>query len=38
MLLGSMLAITLAIVVQRRFNRREAAGRSAVEDFARFEI
>jgi len=38
MLFGSMLAITLAIVVQRRFNRREAAGRSAVEDFARFEI
>jgi spermidine/putrescine transport system permease protein len=38
MLAGSMLAITLAIVVQRRFNRREAAGRSAVEDFARFEI
>lgn len=38
MLFGSMLAITLALLVQRRFNRREATGRSAVEDFARFEI
>jgi spermidine/putrescine transport system permease protein len=38
MLAGSMLAITLALLVQRRFNRREAAGRSAVEDFARFEL
>ena len=38
MLVGSMLAITLALLVQRRFNRREARGRSAVEDFARFEL
>jgi len=38
MLAGSMLAITLALLVQRRFNRRQAAGRSAVEDFARFEL
>ncbi len=38
MLFGSMLAIALALMVQRRFNRREATGRSAVQDFARFEI
>jgi spermidine/putrescine transport system permease protein len=38
MLAGSMVAIALALLVQRRFNRREAAGRSAVEDFARFEL
>lgn len=38
MLFGSMLAITLALLVLRRFNRREASGRSAVQDFARFEI
>jgi spermidine/putrescine transport system permease protein len=38
MLFGSMLAIALALMVQRGFNRREATGRSAVQDFARFEI
>jgi spermidine/putrescine transport system permease protein len=38
MLAGSMIAIGLALLVQRRFNRREAGDRSAVEEFARFEL
>jgi spermidine/putrescine transport system permease protein len=39
MLVTSLLAITLAILVQRAFiQRQEGGGRSAVEDFARLEI
>lgn len=39
MLVGSLSAIALAVLVQRRFIRkREATKRSAVEDFARLEI
>jgi spermidine/putrescine transport system permease protein len=39
MLVGSLLAIALALLVQGRFmKRREAARRSAVEEFARFEL
>jgi hypothetical protein len=28
----------VAVLILRRFNRRQGTGRSAVEDFARFEI
>jgi spermidine/putrescine transport system permease protein len=39
MLFGSLLAIALALLVQGRFmKRREASRRSAVEEFARFEL
>ena len=38
MMLLSLLSITVAVLILRRFNRRQATGRSAVEDFARFEI
>lgn len=39
MLVSSMTAITLAILIQRRFIQKQEGGqRSAVEDFARFEI
>jgi ABC-type spermidine/putrescine transport system permease subunit II len=39
MLFGSLLAIGLALLVQGRFmKRREASRRSAVENFARFEL
>jgi spermidine/putrescine transport system permease protein len=39
MLLGSMIAITLGVLVQRRVNRRRGATQgSAVEQFAQFEI
>jgi spermidine/putrescine transport system permease protein len=39
MLVSSMLAITVAILVQRGFGRREGRGRGAgVEDFARLDI
>jgi spermidine/putrescine transport system permease protein len=34
----SLLSITAAVLILRRFNRRQGSGRSAVEDFARFEI
>jgi spermidine/putrescine transport system permease protein len=34
----SLLSITVAVLILRRFNRRQGSGRSAVEDFARFEI
>ena len=34
----SLLSITVAVLILRRFNRRQGTGRSAVEDFARFEI
>jgi hypothetical protein len=32
------LSITVALLILRWFNRRQGTGRSAVEDFARFEI
>jgi hypothetical protein len=38
MLLGSMIAITLGVLVQRRVNKRRGAAGSAVEQFAQFEI
>jgi spermidine/putrescine transport system permease protein len=38
MMLLSLLSITVAVLILRRFNRRQGTGRSAVEDFARFEI
>jgi spermidine/putrescine transport system permease protein len=39
MLFGSLLAIALALFVQSRFmKKREASRRSAIEDFARFEL
>jgi spermidine/putrescine transport system permease protein len=39
MMFSSLLAITLAVLVQRIFIKRQEGGeRSAVEDFARFEI
>jgi spermidine/putrescine transport system permease protein len=39
MLFGSLIAIALAVLVQRRFNRRRAStDRSAVEQFARIEL
>jgi hypothetical protein len=39
MLFGSLLAIGLALLEQGRFmKRREASRRSAVENFARFEL
>jgi spermidine/putrescine transport system permease protein len=39
MLVSSMVAITIAILVQRRFGRREGRGKgAAVEDFARLDI
>lgn len=38
MMLLSLLSITAAVLILRRFNRRQGTGRSAVEDFARFEI
>jgi spermidine/putrescine transport system permease protein len=38
MMLLSLLSITVAVLILRRFNRRHGTGRSAVEDFARFEI
>ncbi len=34
----SLLSITVAVLILRRFNRRQGTGRSAVEEFARFEI
>lgn len=34
----SLTAITLAVLIQRRFLRQQATGGSAVEDFARLEI
>jgi spermidine/putrescine transport system permease protein len=39
MMFSSLLAITAAVLIQRVFiKRQEGGGRSAVEDFARFEI
>ncbi|HYF11700.1 MAG TPA: ABC transporter permease [Actinomycetota bacterium] len=38
MMLLSLISITVAVLILRRFNKRESSGRSAVEDFARFEI
>jgi spermidine/putrescine transport system permease protein len=38
MMLLSLLSITVAVLILRRYNKRHATGRSAVEDFARFEI
>jgi len=38
MMLLSLLSITVAVLILRWFNRRQGSGRSAVEDFARFEI
>lgn len=38
MMLLSLLSITIAVLILRWFNRRQGTGRSAVEDFARFEI
>ena len=37
MMVSSLLAITMAVLIQRYFNRRLGGG-SAIEDFARFEI
>ncbi len=38
MMLLSLLSITVAVLILRWFNKRQGTGRSAVEDFARFEI
>lgn len=38
MMLLSLLSVTVAVLILRTFNKRQATGRSAVEDFARFEI
>jgi spermidine/putrescine transport system permease protein len=38
MMLLSLLSISIAVLILRRYNKRHATGRSAVEDFARFEI
>jgi spermidine/putrescine transport system permease protein len=38
MMVLSLVSITIAVLILRRFNRRQGTGRSAVEDFARFEI
>ena len=38
LLFASMLAITVAIVVLRRYRKKEGARGSAVEDFARLEL
>jgi ABC-type spermidine/putrescine transport system permease subunit II len=39
MMFSSLLAITAAVLIQRVFIKRQEGGdRSAVEDFARFEI
>jgi spermidine/putrescine transport system permease protein len=38
MMMLSLLSITVAVLILRWFNRRQGTGRSAVEDFARFEI
>jgi len=38
MMLLSLLSITVAVLIMRRFNKRQGTGRSAVEDFAHFEI
>jgi spermidine/putrescine transport system permease protein len=38
MMLLSLLSVTMAVLILRRYNKRHATGRSAVEDFARFEI
>jgi spermidine/putrescine transport system permease protein len=38
MMLLSLLSICIAVGILHRFNRRRGTGRSAVEDFARFEI
>ncbi len=38
MLFASLVAITLAVLAQRRFIRRREVGGSAVQEFARFEI
>jgi spermidine/putrescine transport system permease protein len=38
MMLLSLLSVTAAVLILRGFNKRQATGRSAVEDFARFEI
>jgi hypothetical protein len=37
MMVSSLLAITVAVLIQKYFNRRQGGG-SAVEEFARFEI
>ena len=38
LLFASMLAITVAILVMRRYHRSEGAQGSAVEDFARLDL
>ena len=38
MMMLSLLSITVAVLILRWFNKRQGTGRSAVEDFARFEI
>jgi spermidine/putrescine transport system permease protein len=38
MMMLSLVSITIAVLILRRFNRRHGSTRSAVEDFARFEI
>ena len=38
MMMLSLLSITAALLILRRFNKRHGTGRSAVEDLARFEI
>ena len=38
MMLLSLVSITVAVLILRAFNKRQGTGRSAVEDFARFEI
>ena len=38
MMMLSLLSISVAVLILRRYNKRHATGRSAVEDFARFEI
>jgi spermidine/putrescine transport system permease protein len=38
MMLLSLLSICIAVGILHRFNRRRGTGKSAVEDFARFEI
>jgi spermidine/putrescine transport system permease protein len=38
LLFASMLAIAIAILVMRRSRKKEGAGGSAVEDFARLDL
>lgn len=38
MMFLSLVSITVAVLILRVFNKRQGTGRSAVEDFARFEI